>query len=81
MGEILTSGKRTGQGFVLMYSITSRSSFEEAHMIHEQLLRVKDADWVPMVGILDIFRVLMGLIRSSLAINVIWNTRGTMMEG
>lgn len=41
--------QRTGQGFLLMYSISSRSSFEEAVQIHEQLLRVKDEDWVPMV--------------------------------
>eukprot|EP00736_Rhodelphis_marinus_P009049 Rmarinus@m.10025 len=40
---------RTGQGFLLVYSITSRSSFEEIASFREQILRVKDADKVPMV--------------------------------
>lgn len=33
---------RAGQGFVLMYSIASRSSFDEIKVIYEQLMRVKD---------------------------------------
>jgi GTPase SAR1 family protein len=41
--------QRTGQGFLVVYSVTSRSSFEEATAIHEQMLRVKDSDHVPMV--------------------------------
>ena len=40
---------RTGQGFVLVYSITSRSSFDELTAFREQILRVKDCDDVPMV--------------------------------
>eukprot|EP00026_Physarum_polycephalum_P001882 Phypoly_transcript_01885.p1 GENE.Phypoly_transcript_01885~~Phypoly_transcript_01885.p1 ORF type:complete len:979 (+),score=188.07 Phypoly_transcript_01885:120-3056(+) len=40
---------RTGQGFLLVYSITSRSSFDEARYIHEQILRVKDSDSVPII--------------------------------
>jgi len=40
---------RTGQGFVLVYSITDPSSFEDCMTIHEQLLRSKDADEVPLV--------------------------------
>lgn len=40
---------RTGQGFVLVYSITDPSSFEDCLTIHEQLLRSKDADEVPLV--------------------------------
>ena len=40
---------RTGQGFLLVYSITSRQSFEELETFREQILRVKDADKVPMV--------------------------------
>eukprot|EP01123_Difflugia_compressa_P002301 TRINITY_DN12_c0_g1_i2.p1 TRINITY_DN12_c0_g1~~TRINITY_DN12_c0_g1_i2.p1 ORF type:complete len:194 (+),score=33.68 TRINITY_DN12_c0_g1_i2:91-672(+) len=41
---------RTGQGFILTYSITSRHSFDEASSVfREQILRVKDADKVPMV--------------------------------
>jgi GTPase KRas len=40
---------RTAQGFVITYSITSRSSFDEAVSFQEQILRVKDDDRVPMV--------------------------------
>ena len=40
---------RTGEGFLLVYSITSRSSFEEIRTFHQQILRVKDRDWFPVV--------------------------------
>jgi len=40
---------RTGQGFLLVYSITSRSSFDEVASFREQIVRVKDADKVPLV--------------------------------
>jgi GTPase SAR1 family protein len=40
---------RTGQGFLIVYSIISRSSFDEVNAFREQILRVKDADRVPMV--------------------------------
>ncbi len=40
---------RHGQGFLLVYSITSRSSFEEVSSIREQILHVKDRDSVPLV--------------------------------
>jgi len=40
---------RTGQGFLVMYSIASRQSFDEAIAIRDQLLRVKDSTDVPMV--------------------------------
>jgi len=40
---------RTGQGFLLVFSITSRSSFDEINGFREQILRVKDKDRVPMV--------------------------------
>eukprot|EP01115_Flamella_aegyptia_P015581 TRINITY_DN96790_c0_g1_i1.p1 TRINITY_DN96790_c0_g1~~TRINITY_DN96790_c0_g1_i1.p1 ORF type:complete len:190 (+),score=91.77 TRINITY_DN96790_c0_g1_i1:34-603(+) len=39
---------RTGQGFLLVYAITSRSSFDEVNTFREQILRVKDKDRVPM---------------------------------
>lgn len=32
-----------------MYSITSRSSFEEVSTFHQQILRVKDKDYFPVV--------------------------------
>ena len=40
---------RSGQGFLLVYSITSRGSFEEIASFHDAICRVKDADKVPMV--------------------------------
>lgn len=40
---------RTGQGFLLVYSITSRESFNEIFTFRNQVLRVKDKDRVPMV--------------------------------
>jgi GTPase KRas protein len=40
---------RTGQGFLMVFSITSRSSFDEITSFREQILRVKDADKAPMV--------------------------------
>jgi GTPase KRas protein len=40
---------RTGEGFLLVYSITSRSSFEEVSTFHQQILRVKDRDYFPVV--------------------------------
>ncbi|EIM23181.1 ras-like protein [Wallemia mellicola CBS 633.66] len=40
---------RTGEGFLLVYSITSRNSFEEIETFHQQILRVKDKDFFPMV--------------------------------
>ena len=49
---------RMGQGFLLVYSIQSKLSFEEAKEIHEQLLRLKDAEWVPMVGI-SLFKLIL----------------------
>lgn len=40
---------RTGEGFLLVYSITSRSSFEEISTFHQQILRVKDKDSFPVI--------------------------------
>jgi len=40
---------RTGEGFLLVYSITSRNSFEEISTFHQQILRVKDRDFFPTV--------------------------------
>mmetsp|Transcript_66277 Transcript_66277/g.205215 ORF Transcript_66277/g.205215 Transcript_66277/m.205215 type:complete len:191 (+) Transcript_66277:39-611(+) len=40
---------RTGQGFLLVYQITQMSSFEEIVKFRNQILRVKDADQVPMI--------------------------------
>lgn len=40
---------RTGEGFLLVYSITSRQSFEEISTFQQQILRVKYKDYFPMV--------------------------------
>ncbi|KJZ77912.1 Ras-like protein [Hirsutella minnesotensis 3608] len=40
---------RTGEGFLLVYSISSRQSFEEITTFQQQILRVKDKDYFPMV--------------------------------
>ena len=40
---------RMGQGFLLVYSITSRQSFTELDSFAQQILRVKDVDRAPMV--------------------------------
>jgi len=40
---------RTGEGFLLVYSITSRNSFEEIGTFHQQILRVKDRDYFPVI--------------------------------
>lgn len=38
-----------GSGFLLVYSLTDRSSFEEIQNFHREILRVKDRDYVPCV--------------------------------
>ncbi|SAM04009.1 hypothetical protein [Absidia glauca] len=40
---------RNGEGFLLVYSITSRMSFEEITTFYQQICRVKDRDYFPMV--------------------------------
>eukprot|EP00727_Mastigamoeba_balamuthi_P000568 m51a1_g10508 putative type a von willebrand factor domain-containing protein (943) ;mRNA; r:174690-177903 len=39
----------SAQGFVLVYSITSRASFEMVSRLHENMLRIHGAEWFPMV--------------------------------
>ncbi|UKZ74212.1 DNA-binding transcription factor rap1 [Trichoderma virens FT-333] len=40
---------KTGQGFLLVFSITSASSLNELEGLREEILRIKDDDNVPMV--------------------------------
>ncbi|XP_013921200.1 PREDICTED: ras-related protein R-Ras [Thamnophis sirtalis] len=40
---------RTGEGFLLVYAVNDRGSFNEIHKFHTQILRVKDRDEFPMV--------------------------------
>jgi GTPase KRas protein len=39
---------RDGKGFLLVYNITSRPTFEEVASLHEKILRSKDSEKVPM---------------------------------
>ncbi|XP_058035757.1 ras-related protein R-Ras [Ahaetulla prasina] len=52
---------RTGEGFLLVYAVNDRGSFNEIHKFHTQILRVKDRDEFPMVLVgnktdLDLYR-------------------------
>ena len=38
-----------GEGFLLVYSMASRESFQELADFYRQILRVKDSDWVPAI--------------------------------
>lgn len=40
---------RTGEGFLLIYNVTSRASFDALKKFHTQILRVKDAASFPMI--------------------------------
>ncbi|KAH3727247.1 ras-related protein R-Ras2-like [Dreissena polymorpha] len=40
---------RSGMGFLLVYSVTDKSSFDEIYKFHKQILRVKDRDEFPMI--------------------------------
>ncbi|KAK7738987.1 Ras-related protein rsr1 [Cytospora paraplurivora] len=40
---------RNGQGFLLVFSITSRSSLNELYGLREEILRIKDKEQVPIV--------------------------------
>ncbi|KAF9380086.1 Ras GTPase, partial [Podila verticillata] len=45
-----TAGQEeSGEGFLLVYSITSRNSFEEISTFYQQILRVKDKDFFPII--------------------------------
>jgi small GTP-binding protein len=40
---------KNGQGFLLVYSITAQSTFNDLQDLRDQILRVKDTDDVPMI--------------------------------
>ncbi|ESO05217.1 hypothetical protein HELRODRAFT_77994 [Helobdella robusta] len=40
---------KNGQGFLLVYSITAQSTFNDLQDLREQILRVKDLEEVPMI--------------------------------
>lgn len=45
----LISFDRDGDGFILVYSVKSRGTFERVERFHRQVLRVKDFDTVPLI--------------------------------
>lgn len=40
---------RNGEGFVLVYSITSLRTFEQVQKLYDQIARVKDLDSFPVI--------------------------------
>jgi GTPase KRas len=40
---------KTGEGFLIVYSVDSQVSFEEAQSFYQQILRVKDRDRYPVI--------------------------------
>ena len=40
---------RSGEGFLLVFSVTNRASFDEVHKFYMQVLRVKDRDVFPVI--------------------------------
>lgn len=40
---------RTGDGFLIVYSVTDKASFEHVDRFHQLILRVKDR-WVSLAG-------------------------------
>ncbi|KXX80875.1 Ras-related protein Rap-1 [Madurella mycetomatis] len=40
---------KTGQGFLLVFSISSRTSFEELETLRDDIIRIKDDDKIPIV--------------------------------
>jgi len=40
---------RDGKGFLLVYNITSRPTFDEVSILYDKILRTKDTDKVPVV--------------------------------
>ena len=40
---------KTGQGFLLVFSIASKTSFEELETLRDDIIRIKDDDDIPIV--------------------------------
>lgn len=40
---------KTGQGFLLVFSIASRTSFEELETLRDDIIRIKDDEDIPIV--------------------------------
>jgi GTPase SAR1 family protein len=40
---------KTGEGFILVYSIISQSSYDQAFKIHKSLVRIKESSDLPVI--------------------------------
>ena len=49
----------TGEGFLLVYSIIDRNSFDEIHKFYRQILRVKDRSVEKSLGVCAGYRALL----------------------
>lgn len=50
---------RTGDGFLIVYSVTDKASFEHVDRFHQLILRVKDR-WVPRSQALPVLQTTLG---------------------
>ena len=65
---------KTGQGFILVYSITSPTSFEAANKFRDQILKMKNAQEVLFSSPLPSYHyLLLFLLRSSLSLVFLGN--------
>jgi len=51
---------KNGQGFLLVYSITAQSTFNDLQDLRDQILRVKDADDVSVCSLTNPRALLVG---------------------
>jgi GTPase SAR1 family protein len=62
---------RSGQGFLLVFSLSDRSSLDEIYKFHKQILRVKDRDEFPMYIVANKCDLTEGRVVSLLKLNAI----------
>ncbi|KAJ8974297.1 hypothetical protein NQ317_014468 [Molorchus minor] len=76
---------RSGEGFLLVFSVTERSSFDEIYKFHRQILRVKDRDEFPMLMVGNKKVISLPVLKASktsfsvptISDQLIWNTKGS----
>lgn len=55
---------KNGQGFILVYSITAQSTFNDLQDLREQILRVK-VNWIDIIYHLDVITILSRLLQDT----------------
>ena len=60
---------KNGQGFVLVYSITSQATFNDLADLREQILRVKDQDDVSIIPLNYKLAIIIGHFHKSIYLN------------